>query len=192
MDGCVGVCMGVDGCVFLSMLVLCVLHAAHTDTRTHTCACLCVRVCHLDRPAYKGVVCRCGHTYHTHPSLPPHQALEHYSDVYDIKRTVVHTHLLNRDWLVNYFGSLSVEDSVDCLKAMLQHNIRTNLQVVVAIATKYHEQLTTAALIDLFEAFKSYEGTCVCLSVCQSVCHLSICLSVCTHVRTCVCSVQQM
>ena len=102
--------------------------------------------------------------------------------MYDIKRTVVHTHLLNRDWLVNYFGSLSVEDSVDCLKAMLQHNIRTNLQVVVAIATKYHEQLTTAALIDLFEAFKSYEGTCVCLSV-----RLSVCLSVCTHVRTYVC-----
>ena len=150
----------------------------HTQTHahTHTCACLCVCVCvcHLNRPAYKGVVCRYGHTYHTHPSLPPHQALEHYSDVYDIKRTVVHTHLLNRDWLVNYFGSLSVEDSVDCLKAMLQHNIRTNLQVVVAIATKYHEQLTTTALIDLFEAFKSYEGTCVCLSVC-------------THVRTCVC-----
>ena len=98
--------------------------------------------------------------------------------MYDIKRTVVHTHLLNRDWLVNYFGSLSVEDSVDCLKAMLQHNIRTNLQVVVAIATKYHEQLTTAALIDLFEAFKSYEGTCVCLSVC---------LSVCLYTRTYVC-----
>ena len=90
--------------------------------------------------------------------------------MYDIKRTVVHTHLLNREWLVNYFGSLSVEDSVECLKAMLQHNIRTNLQVVVAIATKYHEQLTTSALIDLFEAFKSYEGvyvrTCVCACMC--------------------------
>lgn len=26
------------------------------------------------------------------------------------------------------------------------------------IATKYHEQLTTKSLIDLFESFKSYEG----------------------------------
>lgn len=26
------------------------------------------------------------------------------------------------------------------------------------IATKYHEQLTTNALIDLFESFKSFEG----------------------------------
>nr|CAG4643692.1 EOG090X0064 [Lepidurus arcticus] len=86
------------------------------------------------------------------------RALEHYTDLYDIKRAVVHTHLLNPEWLVNYFGSLSVEDSVECLRAMLTANIRQNLQVCVQIATKYHEQLTTQALIDLFESFKSFEG----------------------------------
>jgi hypothetical protein len=41
---------------------------------------------------------------------------------------------------------------------MLQANIRQNLQIVVQIASKYCEQLTTQALIDLFESFKSYEG----------------------------------
>ena len=41
---------------------------------------------------------------------------------------------------------------------MLQANIRQNLQVCVQIATKYHEQLTTTALIEIFESFKSYEG----------------------------------
>ncbi|XP_022186279.1 clathrin heavy chain [Nilaparvata lugens] len=86
------------------------------------------------------------------------RALEHYTDLYDIKRAVVHTHLLNSDWLVGYFGTLSVEDSLECLKAMLTANIRQNLQICVQIATKYHEQLTTKALIDLFESFKSYEG----------------------------------
>ena len=86
------------------------------------------------------------------------RALEHYTDLYDIKRAVVHTHLLQPEWLVNYFGSLSVQDSLECLKAMLQANIRQNLQVCVQIATKYHEQLTTQALIDIFESFKSYEG----------------------------------
>ncbi|KFM64868.1 Clathrin heavy chain 1, partial [Stegodyphus mimosarum] len=86
------------------------------------------------------------------------RALEHYTDLYDIKRAIVHTHLLNSEWLVNYFGSLSVEDSLECLKAMLSHNIRQNLQICVQVATKYHEQLTTTALIDLFESFKSYEG----------------------------------
>uniref|UniRef100_A0A1B6E1U7 Clathrin heavy chain n=1 Tax=Clastoptera arizonana TaxID=38151 RepID=A0A1B6E1U7_9HEMI len=86
------------------------------------------------------------------------RALEHYTDLYDIKRAVVHTHLLSSDWLVGYFGTLSVEDSLECLKAMLTANIRQNLQICVQIATKYHEQLTTKSLIDLFESFKSYEG----------------------------------
>ena len=86
------------------------------------------------------------------------RALEHYTDIYDIKRAVVHTHMLNPDWLVNYFGSLSVDDSLECIKAMMQANIRQNLQVCVKIASKYHEQLTTQSLIDLFESFKSFEG----------------------------------
>ena len=70
----------------------------------------------------------------------------------------MHDILSNFQWLVNYFGSLSVEDSLECLKAMLQANIRQNLQVCVQIATKYHEQLTTNSLIEIFESFKSYEG----------------------------------
>lgn len=86
------------------------------------------------------------------------RALEHYTDLYDIKRAVVHTHLLNPEWLVNYFGSLSVEDSLECIKAMLSANIRQNLQICVQIATKYYEQLTTQALIEIFESFKSFEG----------------------------------
>ena len=32
------------------------------------------------------------------------------------------------------------------------------VQVCVKIASKYHDQLTTAALIELFESFKSFEG----------------------------------
>ena len=61
------------------------------------------------------------------------RALEHYTDIYDIKRAVVHTHMPNPDWLANYFGSLSVEDSMEWLKAMLQANIRQNLQVCVCV-----------------------------------------------------------
>ncbi|KAH9594789.1 hypothetical protein MS3_00000493, partial [Schistosoma haematobium] len=45
-----------------------------------------------------------------------------------------------------------------CLRAMLQANIRQNLHVCVQIATKYHEQLGTNALIEIFESFKSFEG----------------------------------
>ncbi len=86
------------------------------------------------------------------------RALEHYTDLFDIKRAIIHTHLLNPDWLIGYFGSLVVEDSLECLREMLKANIRQNLQICVQVASKYHEQLTTASLIDLFESFKSYEG----------------------------------
>ncbi|XP_016099575.1 clathrin heavy chain 1-like [Sinocyclocheilus grahami] len=61
-------------------------------------------------------------------------------------------------WLVNFFGSLSVGDSVECLRVMLAANLRQNLQLSVQIATKYHEQLGTQTLVELFESFKSFEG----------------------------------
>lgn len=59
---------------------------------------------------------------------------------------------------MNFFGALSVEDSVECLRAMLSANIRQNLQLCVQVASKYHEQLGTQNLVELFESFKSYEG----------------------------------
>ncbi|ELW64722.1 Clathrin heavy chain 2 [Tupaia chinensis] len=86
------------------------------------------------------------------------RALEHYTDLYDIKRAVVHTHLLNPEWLVSFFGSLSVEASMECLRAMLCANLRQNLQLCVQVASKYHEQLGTQPLVELFESFRSYEG----------------------------------
>jgi len=62
--------------------------------------------------------------------------------------------MLQPEWLVQYFGNLSVEDSLECLKAMLTSNIRQNLQIVVQVASKYHEQLGDDPLIELFESFK--------------------------------------
>ncbi|KAI9094637.1 hypothetical protein DFS34DRAFT_628550 [Phlyctochytrium arcticum] len=86
------------------------------------------------------------------------RALEHYTDIYDIKRTIVHTHLLSPEWVVSFFGRLSVEQSLECLKEMLTNNMRQNLQIVVQIATKYSEQLGAKNLIEMFEDFKSSEG----------------------------------
>ncbi|CAD5215134.1 unnamed protein product [Bursaphelenchus okinawaensis] len=86
------------------------------------------------------------------------RALEHFTDIYDIKRTVVHTHQFQPDWLINYFGRLSVSDTLECLKAMLQANLRQNLNIVVKIASRYAEQLQTQPIIELFESFKSFEG----------------------------------
>jgi clathrin heavy chain len=86
------------------------------------------------------------------------RALEHYTNIADIKRVMLNTHAINPEFLVNYFGQLSVEDSLDCLKELMKVNPRQNAQTVVAVATKYSEQLTPAALIDLFETFNSFDG----------------------------------
>jgi clathrin heavy chain len=71
---------------------------------------------------------------------------------------MLNTHAINPEFLVNYFGQLSVEDSVDCLKELMRVNPRQNLQTVVAVATKYSDQLTASALIDLFESCNSFDG----------------------------------
>ncbi|KAI1382048.1 clathrin heavy chain [Hypoxylon crocopeplum] len=89
------------------------------------------------------------------------KALELYEDPAAIKRVIVGipgTPAFNADWLVNYFGQLSVEQSLECLDAMMKSNIRQNLQSVVQVATKYSELLGPTNLIDLFEKYKTHEG----------------------------------
>ncbi|KIJ55342.1 hypothetical protein M422DRAFT_219983 [Sphaerobolus stellatus SS14] len=86
------------------------------------------------------------------------RALEHYEDIADIKRVIVHSNILQPDWLVSYFSRLTTEQSFACLQEMLRINIRQNLQVVVQIATKYSDILGPVKLIEMFESFKSFEG----------------------------------
>jgi clathrin heavy chain len=89
------------------------------------------------------------------------RALEHYEDPAAVKRVIVNivaTPTFSQDWLTNFFGRLSLEQSLDCLDAMLKTNIRQNLQAVVHIATKYSDLLGPTRLIDLFERYKTAEG----------------------------------
>ncbi|KAG9230443.1 hypothetical protein BJ875DRAFT_520160 [Amylocarpus encephaloides] len=89
------------------------------------------------------------------------RALEHYDDKSAVKRVIVNivtSPNFSQDWLTNFFGRLSLEQSLDCLDAMLKTNIRQNLAAVVHIATKYSDLLGAASLIDLFEKYKTAEG----------------------------------
>ena len=86
------------------------------------------------------------------------RALEHYSDPADIKRVIVYTQALNPEFLLNYFGKLPAEECLQCLHLLLQHNLKANLATVVQVASKYYEQVGTQPLIDLFSAYRSYEG----------------------------------
>ncbi|EGN91992.1 hypothetical protein SERLA73DRAFT_99912 [Serpula lacrymans var. lacrymans S7.3] len=86
------------------------------------------------------------------------RALEHYEDIADIKRAIVHTNVLQPEWLVTYFSRLTTEQSMGCMQEMLRVNMRQNLQVVIQIATKYSDILGPVSLIEMFESFKSFEG----------------------------------
>ncbi|KAK8168097.1 clathrin heavy chain [Phyllosticta citrichinensis] len=86
------------------------------------------------------------------------RALEHNDDPAAIKRIIVQTDKLPEEWLINYFGHLTVELSLDCLDEMLKVNIRQNLQAVIRIAQKYSDLLGPSRIIDLLEKYRTAEG----------------------------------
>lgn len=98
----------------------------------------------------------------------PQRALEHSSDPSDIKRILASGlqaspftkgSPLNAEWLTNYFGSIANNPdlAVECLSEMLRTN-RQNLQVVVQVAVKHHQQIGTQRLVTMFETFGTWEG----------------------------------
>lgn len=104
---------------------------------------------HYDKPAISAL-CESAGLYQ--------RALENTEDPAVVKRIIVNTDKFNAEWIVQYFGQLSLDQSLDCLNEMLKVNIRQNLAVVVQIATKYSDLLGANRLIDLFERYKTAEG----------------------------------
>ncbi|CAN1259470.1 Clathrin heavy chain 1 [Linum perenne] len=86
------------------------------------------------------------------------RALQHYAELPDIKRVIVNTHAIEPQALVEFFGTLSKEWALECMKDLLLVNLRGNLQIIVQTAKEYCEQLGVDQCIKLFEQFKSYEG----------------------------------
>ncbi|KAJ2576567.1 Clathrin heavy chain [Coemansia sp. RSA 1807] len=86
------------------------------------------------------------------------RALELYDNLDDIKRVAVHTEVLDGEWLIGYFGNLSVGDSLAVLRQMLEHNRAQNMQVVVQAATKYSDLLGAQNIIEIFEDLQCNEG----------------------------------
>ncbi|CAI6011217.1 unnamed protein product [Closterium sp. NIES-65] len=86
------------------------------------------------------------------------RAIQHYTDLSDIKRVIINTHAIEPQSLVEFFGTLSKEWALDCMKELLLVNMRGNLQIVVQVAKEFAEQLGMDNCVKLFEQFKSYEG----------------------------------
>nr|KAJ0206742.1 hypothetical protein LSAT_V11C500279160 [Lactuca sativa] len=55
------------------------------------------------------------------------RALQHYSELPDIKRVIVNTHAIEPQSLVDFFGTLSREWALECMKDLLLVNLRGNL-----------------------------------------------------------------
>ena len=86
------------------------------------------------------------------------RALEHYTDLKDLKRVIVYSSAMQPEFLLEWFGSLDTAWAVELLREMLAKDMRQNLQICVQIATKYSEFMTPAVLMKMFEDHKSMEG----------------------------------
>lgn len=86
------------------------------------------------------------------------RALEHYEDPASIKRCIVQTDKIQPEFLINYFGRLTVDLALECLDEMLRVNIRQNLQSVIDIAKKYSDLFGPTRIIDLLEKYRTAEG----------------------------------
>lgn len=86
------------------------------------------------------------------------RALEAYEDPASIKRCIVQTDKIPEEFLLNYFGRLTVELALECLDEMLKVNIRQNLQAVINIAKKYSDLFGPTNIIDLLEKYRTAEG----------------------------------
>ena len=86
------------------------------------------------------------------------RAMEHYTELADLKRCVVNTHSMDPQALTEFFGTLSREWALDCLKELLTFNMRQNLQMAVNIAKEYTEQLEIHSVVKMFDKFESAEG----------------------------------
>mmetsp|Transcript_25740 Transcript_25740/g.76639 ORF Transcript_25740/g.76639 Transcript_25740/m.76639 type:complete len:1721 (-) Transcript_25740:262-5424(-) len=84
-------------------------------------------------------------------------AMEHYQEPADLKRIMLHAHTMTPEFLTQYFSKLAPETALECMTDLLKHN-RQNLNVVVQVGIKYHEQIGALKIAEMFEAFGSNEG----------------------------------
>lgn len=85
-------------------------------------------------------------------------ALENYSDLSDVKRVMQNTHVINPEFLANYFSNLTPEDRLDCIKELINSNVRANLQLCVEVAAKHTDDIGSEKLIEVFSKVKQQDA----------------------------------
>merc|ERR1719460_3272577 len=61
------------------------------------------------------------------------------------------------EFISNFMGRLAPDTALEVLYDLLRHN-RQNIQVVVQVAIKFHEQMGATKLVEMFESLGSQEG----------------------------------
>lgn len=85
------------------------------------------------------------------------RAAEHYTEINDIKRIFKNSHQMNPEFVVTFFGKLNREQSIMLLRDMMSRG-PSNMQVCVEVAKKYHDELGSEKLVEVFESVKAIEG----------------------------------
>ncbi|CAB9523353.1 Clathrin heavy chain 1 [Seminavis robusta] len=85
------------------------------------------------------------------------RAAEHYTEIADIKRVFKNSHQMNPEFVVSFFGKLNRDQSISLLKDMMTRGPQ-NMQVCVEVAKKYHEELGSESLVEVFESNRATEG----------------------------------
>eukprot|EP00737_Agarophyton_chilense_P003254 gb/GEZJ01003787.1/.p1 GENE.gb/GEZJ01003787.1/~~gb/GEZJ01003787.1/.p1 ORF type:complete len:1487 (-),score=292.94 gb/GEZJ01003787.1/:474-4934(-) len=104
---------------------------------------------HYDKPKIAQLCERAGLFQH---------ALENYTDLADVKRVMQNTHVINPEFLANYFSNLSADDRLDCIKELISSNPRANLQLCVQVAAKHTDDIGAERLMEVFAGVKQKDA----------------------------------
>ena len=55
------------------------------------------------------------------------RALEHYTELDDLKRVIVNSHAISPEFLVEFFGNLTSDVSMQLLSTLLSNNLQQNM-----------------------------------------------------------------
>jgi len=83
-----------------------------------------------------------------------HHALENFTDLSDVKRVITNTHIINPNFILQYFGTLSPDAGLECLEEIIRVNPRGNLTLAVQIAAKYSDDMGPKNLMRIFSSIK--------------------------------------
>jgi clathrin heavy chain len=92
------------------------------------------------------------------------RALEHYSEMADIKRVIVNTHLIQFEFLRDKLKAMPLEDRVMLFNELLSKNMQQNLRIVVTIAAECTSTLEgdngmePLSVVEMLETHNTQDG----------------------------------